>query len=126
LKRNPPRFQRSGSSVSQVFNSAGKKIPCVFNKFCTAPIFREIVTADETWMHHYEPQSKAQSMARKRPTSPVAKKFKSQQSARKIMLTFFRDIDMEGAILAHFTPRGETVNSQNCCDVLRTKPMPAI
>jgi hypothetical protein len=31
---------------------------------------------------------------------------------------------MEGAILVHFTPKGETVNSQNYCDVLRTKLKP--
>jgi hypothetical protein len=43
-------------------------------------------------------------MAWKRPTSPVAKKFKSQPSAGKIMLTLFWD--MEGAILVHFTPKG--------------------
>jgi hypothetical protein len=49
-------------------------------------------------------------MAWKRPTSPVAKKFKSQPSAGKIMITLF--CDMEGAILVHFTPKGETVNSQ--------------
>jgi hypothetical protein len=58
-------------------------------------------------------------MAWKRPTSPVAKKFKSQPSAGKILLTFFGD--MEGEILVHFTPKGETVNSQKYCDVLRTK-----
>jgi hypothetical protein len=51
-----------------------------------------IVTADETWLHHYEPESKAQSMAWKLPTSPVAKKFKSQPSAGKIMLTLFWDM----------------------------------
>jgi hypothetical protein len=28
---------------------------------------------------------------------------------------------MEGTILVHFTPKGETVNSQNYCDVLRMK-----
>jgi hypothetical protein len=61
-------------------------------------------------MHHYEPESKAQSMAWKRPTSPVTKKFKSQPSAGKIMLT--PSSDMESAILIHFTPKGETVNSQ--------------
>jgi histone-lysine N-methyltransferase SETMAR len=33
---------------------------------------------------------------------------------------------MEAAILVHFTPKGETVNSQNYCDVLRTKLKPAI
>jgi hypothetical protein len=59
---------------------------------------------------YFEPESKAQSMAWKRPTSPVAKKFKSQPSAGKIMLTLFWN--MEGVILVHFTPKGETVNSQ--------------
>jgi hypothetical protein len=83
-----------------------------------------IITADETWAHHYEPESKAQRMAWKCPTSPVAKEFKSQPSAGKIMLTLFWN--MEGAILVHFTSKGETVNSQNYCDVLRTKLKPAI
>jgi hypothetical protein len=32
---------------------------------------------------------------------------------------------MEGAILVHFTPKRETVNSQNC-DVLQTTTKPAI
>jgi hypothetical protein len=50
-------------------------------------------------------------MAWKRLTSTVAKKFKIQPSVGKIMLTLFWN--MEGAILVHFTPKGETVNSQN-------------
>jgi hypothetical protein len=62
-----------------------------------------IITADKTWVHHYEPESKAQSMAWKHPTLPVAKKFKSQPSAGKIMLTLFWN--MEGSILIHFTPK---------------------
>jgi hypothetical protein len=41
------------------------------------------------------------------PTSPVAKKFKSQPSAGKIMLTVF--CDMEGAILVHFTSKGPDI-----------------
>jgi hypothetical protein len=49
-------------------------------------------------------------MAWKRPTSPVAKKFKRQQSVGKIMLTLFGN--MEDAILVHFTPKGETVSGQ--------------
>jgi hypothetical protein len=43
-------------------------------------------------VHHYEPESKAQSMNWKRPTSPVAKKFKYHPSAGKIMLTLFWDM----------------------------------
>jgi hypothetical protein len=50
--------------------------------------------------------------------------FKSQPSAGKIILTLFWD--MERAIWVHFTSRGETVNSQNYRDVLRTKLNPAI
>jgi hypothetical protein len=44
------------------FNSVRKKFfGCVFNQFYTAPISLErIVTADETWMHHCGPESKAQ------------------------------------------------------------------
>jgi hypothetical protein len=42
-----------------------------------------------------------------------------------IMLTLFF-WDIEGSILFHFTPKGDTVNSQNYCDVLRTKLKTAI
>jgi hypothetical protein len=82
------------------------------NNFTPRQILQRIVTADETWLHHYEPESKAQSVAWKRPISPEAKKFKSQLSASKTMLTLFWD--MEDAILVHFTPKGETVNNQIC------------
>jgi hypothetical protein len=54
---------------------------------------------------------KLKSMAWKRLTSPVVKKFESQPSAGKIMLTIFWD--MGCAILVKLTPKGETVNSQN-------------
>jgi hypothetical protein len=57
--------------------------------FAPRQFLERIVTADETWVDHYEPESKAQSLAWKRPTSPVAKKFKSQPSAGKIMFTLF-------------------------------------
>jgi hypothetical protein len=86
-------------------------------KFAQRQFLERIVTADETWLHHYEPESKTQSMAWKRLTSPVAKKFKIQPSAGKIMLTLFPG--MEGAIFVYF-------NSQKYRDVLRTKLKPVI
>jgi len=46
-----------------------------------------IVTGDETWVHHYEPESKRQSMEWKHPGSPAKKKFKTEPSAGKLMLT---------------------------------------
>jgi histone-lysine N-methyltransferase SETMAR len=75
-------------------------------------------------VHHYELESKAQSMAWKRMTSPVAKKFKSQLSDSEIMLTIFGR--MEAVILVYFSPKGETVNSQNYCDMLRKKLKAAV
>jgi hypothetical protein len=109
FQRNLPRLQSTGSSVSQVyFRQKESFCGFVFNQFCIVTILERIVTADETWLHHYEPESKALSMAWKRPTSSVAKKFKSQPSAGRIMLTFFWD--MEGAVLINFTPKGETVH----------------
>jgi hypothetical protein len=44
--------------------------------FAQRQFLERIVIADDTW-HHYEPESKAQSMVWKCPTSPEAKKFKS-------------------------------------------------
>ena len=76
-----------------------------------------IVTGDETWVHHYEPQSKRSSMKWRHPTSPRAKKFKSQRSAGKIMATVFWDI--EGVILIDFMPKGTTINSDAYIDTLR-------
>jgi hypothetical protein len=92
------------------FNSIRKKSFLVASliRFTPRQFLEQIITTDETWVHHYEPASKAQSVAWKRPTSPVAKKFKSRPSVGKIMLTLFWD--MKGAILVHFTAKGETVN----------------
>jgi hypothetical protein len=89
------------------FNSVKKRFfffAASLTNFAPRQFVERIITADETWVHHYEPESKAQSMAWKRLTSPVAKKFKSQPSADKITLSLFWD--MEGAILVHFTPKG--------------------
>ncbi|GFQ98570.1 histone-lysine N-methyltransferase SETMAR [Trichonephila clavata] len=41
----------------------------------------QIVTGDETWVHHFTPESKAASMEWKHPSSPVRKKFKTTPSA---------------------------------------------
>jgi hypothetical protein len=78
--------------------------------FAPRQSLERIIIADEIWVHHNELESKAQSMAWKRPTSPVAKKFKRQPSAGRIMLTIFWN--MEDAILVHFTPKNKTVNNQ--------------
>jgi len=67
-----------------------------------------IVTGDETWAYHYEPETKRQSVEWHHPQSPRKKKFKTTPSAGKVMITVFRDIDV--VILVDVMARGETVN----------------
>jgi hypothetical protein len=45
-----------------------------------------IVTGDESWVNHYEPETKRASMQWKHPASP-AQKFKVTPLAGKVMLT---------------------------------------
>jgi len=85
---------------------------------------QQIVTGDETWIHHYEPKSKWQSMQWKHPSSPVAKKFKMQPSAGNLMLTIFWD--SQGPILETYQERGTTVTSAKYCDMLQRELKPAI
>ena len=48
-----------------------------------------LVTVDETWVHYYEPENKAQSRLWVGPGSPRPKKFKTQPSAGKVIATVF-------------------------------------
>lgn len=68
-----------------------------------------IVTGDETWVHHFEPETKLQSMEWHHHYSPSKKKFKAVSSAGKVMATVFWDI--EGVILFEAMPHGHTINS---------------
>jgi len=48
-----------------------------------------IVTQDETWVHHFDPETKRHSMVWKHASSPTPKKFKVTPSTRKVMATVF-------------------------------------
>ena len=62
-----------------------------------------LVTVDETWVHYYEPENKAQSRQWVGPGSPRPKKFKMQPSAGKVMATVFWDA--KGVIMLDFLPK---------------------
>jgi hypothetical protein len=68
-----------------------------------------IVTGDGTWVFHYTPESKAESMTWKYPYSPVKRKFKTVQSPGKVMDTVYWDV--HGVLLIDFTPSSSTVNA---------------
>ena len=87
-------------------------------------ILERAITGNETWVHHYDLETKRQSTEWRHPFSPAQKKFKRQPFAKKVMLTLFWDI--HGPILVHFHAHGQTVNSDNYCAMLRNELKPAI
>ena len=48
-----------------------------------------LVIVDETWVHYYDPENKAQSRQSVEPGSSRPKKFKTQPSDGKVMATVF-------------------------------------
>ena len=82
-----------------------------------------IITGDETWVHHYEPESKWQNMEWKHPQSPCKKKSKTQPSAGKLMLTVFWD--SQGPVLEHYQERS-SINGARYSEMLTDRLKPAI
>ena len=70
-----------------------------------------IITGDETWCHHYEPEAKWQSMEWPHVNSPSKKKFKTLLSVGKVMGTVFWA--RKGVILLDFLEPGQTINSDH-------------
>ena len=80
-----------------------------------------LVTVDETWVHYYEPENKAQSHQSVGPGSPRPKKFKTQPSAGKVMAIVFWDA--QGVIMFDFLAKKSTITVAyyaNLLDQLRT------
>ena len=80
-----------------------------------------LVTVDETWVHYYEPENKAQSRQWVGPGSLRPKKFKTQPSAGKVMATVFWDA--QGIIMLDFLAKKRTITGAyyaNLLDQLRT------
>ena len=69
-----------------------------------------IITADESWFHYYDPETKQQSSQWKHCNSPPPKKAKITKSLGKNMFILF--MDRKGMLLTHAVPRGQTVNSE--------------
>ena len=78
-------------------------------------------TVDETLVHYYEPENKAQSRQCVGPGSPRSKKLKTQPSAGKVMATVFWDA--KGVIMLDLLPKRSTITRvyyANLLDQLRT------
>ena len=82
-----------------------------------------LVTVDETWVHYYEPENKAQSRQWVGPGSPRPKEFKTQPSAGKVMATVHLFWDAKGVMMLDFLPKRSTIIGvyyANLLDQLRT------
>lgn len=77
---------------------------------------QRLVTVDETWLHHYDPETKQQSMQWRHSGSPRPKKFKTQRSAGKVMATVFWD--SKGVLLPDYLPKGQTINAEYYSNLL--------
>ena len=75
-----------------------------------------LVTVDETWVHYYEPENKAQSRQTVGSGSPRPKKFKTQPSADKVMATVFWDA--QGIIMLDFLAKKSTVTGAYYANLL--------
>jgi len=76
-----------------------------------------IVTGDESWCHHFEPETKQQSMEWCHLHSPSQKKAKTVPSAAKVTGTVFWDA--EGLILAEFLEPGQTITTASYVQTLQ-------
>ena len=72
---------------------------------------------DETWAHHFDPETKLQSMQWKQPTSPPIVNFLKTASARKIMASVFWD--SEGVLMIDYLERGKTVTGVYYAELIR-------
>jgi len=63
---------------------------------------------EETWLYHYDSETKQQSMDWKHRGSRRPKKFQVQKSAGKVLASIFGDQD--GILLIDYLPKGQTIN----------------
>lgn len=76
-----------------------------------------IVTGDETWVHHWDPETKSESKQWVHKGSPPPKKARTQPSAGKLMATIFWD--MNGILLIEYMPKGTTINADTYANTLK-------
>jgi hypothetical protein len=98
------KFQRCRSSEQSLEFFFGR---CDPNDFLS-----RLVTIDETWLYHYEPETKQQSMKWRHSGSlhPAPQKLRVQKSPGKFLASIFWDQD--GIILIDYLPKGQTINAE--------------
>jgi histone-lysine N-methyltransferase SETMAR len=86
-----------------------------FNKNKTN-FLRRFITMDETWIHHYTPESKQQSKLWTEASCSAPKKTRSVPSAEKVMASVFWDA--EGVLFIDFLEKGKTITEEYYSNLL--------
>jgi histone-lysine N-methyltransferase SETMAR len=79
--------------------------------------WRRLVTGDEVWLFHFDPESKQESMEWRTTGSVPPVKARVRPSAGKLMASIFWDQD--GPLLIDSLPRGETINKEYYAKLMR-------
>jgi len=69
-----------------------------------------LVTIDETWLYHYDPETKQRSVEWWHSGSPHSKKFRVQKSTGKFLALIFWDQD--GILLIDYLQKGQTFSAE--------------
>lgn len=72
--------------------------------------WRRLITVDETWVHHYRPETKNQSKQWVEAGGSAPKKAKTVKSAGKVMATVFWDA--HGILLIDYLEKGSTITGK--------------
>ena len=75
------------------------------------------LTQDKCWVHHFQPETKRQSMQWKHSTSPAPKKAKVVSFAGKMMVSVFWDA--KGIAYIDYLQKGKTINGEYYAKLLR-------
>lgn len=94
----PQQMQQRVEASKQFLNLCGNN---------PTHILERIVTGDETWVHHFEPESKQESMQWHKKGAPPPKKFRVSESAGKVMATIFWD--STGILMIDYKDKGVTI-----------------
>jgi len=107
----------SAKWVPKCLNADQKRQRCQSSEQLLEPFRRDpndflsrLVTMEETWLYHYDPETKQQLMEWSHSGSPAPKKFRVQKSAGKILASIFWDQD--GIFLIDYLSKSQTINAE--------------
>jgi len=70
-----------------------------------------LVTMDETWLYHYDSETKQQSLEWRHSGSPPTKKIRVQKSSGKVLASIFFG-DEDDVLLIDYLSKGQTINAE--------------